>query len=881
MSGFVCDLLFYEPGTTVTSATGPTNADGAIHVSVNPSNTATVRYSISPASSLTDPSYASRSNTSGNFTGLVPGNYVINARTNDSCKAELNVGVDYVITYNPRFRIQHGTTASSGLLFRVDIEDSQYGDAVIYITEQYEPTQLSWRNEGSSSIFEPLIGSELVVNLKSPTQGYFDVLNSFDEKRFRATYYVDSGDGYEQKWQGFLIPMLSSEPYCLESNYDISFTFTDGIGDLDTIAFSDNFGNTPGSRMTLMDALVFCLYKTGLRIHIWETINIYPVGISATSVDSMLNQVYFDPKVYLQSDGTMESCGSVLRSLLSNLSARLCQSGGVWMVDCPALKTGSATATRKFAFDGGSIDSADEAYRIMLRAASAVAPKILWMECSQNKQHQPMYGRINLTYDRGIDNENNVLVEGNFEDVDIENGQLKGWQIDNAGAPFVTAEIENINLSANNRSALKIPFSITSGLTTQQILIVNSQLVPMVGRSELYDLKFSFDALARLIPITTDKYAFIDYSIAFIGTSDTYYLDSPLSTDGKVLLGPTSGLLDTLIDGKYLRVYIDEDNQWKTFGGIVTVDPGNLGGPFDCNVQVTFRINCNPLFEVAITDSFGGQAALKAIETFGADAYSLRGYANRIRVKDTVGGSNVFIRSYQLEASTAAEDYPNIIVPDDNAAMRWILKTSVPSPQPAPLFYECWAKDILLDNVHLAYLPNQLDPEPTEVTELVLNANIKNTLELTFRHGDIANDNNYTNISKGWFSYLVDGLHTPTRRWRIRGASSPGPSGKTIMLLLQQIYQGQYGNDRWKLLGTAVCLGILPFLGLPVYEVRTGRIYILTGSEIMSKRPQGTIEMIEALIGAPVIDEGTDPDPDVEPPVSLREHTHEFTDEFA
>jgi hypothetical protein len=86
--------------------------------------------------------------------------------------------------------------------------------------------------------------------------------------------------------------------------------------------------------------------------------------------------------------------------------------------------------------------------------------------------------------------------------------------------------------------------------------------------------------------------------------------------------------------------------------------------------------------------------------------------------------------------------------------------------------------------------------------------------------------------------------------------------------LLKKIYQGQYGVDRWRLSGGFLCLGAMPFIASPIYEVRTGKIYTIVSSSIASKIPNDQIIMIESLNGAPVIDEGTNPDPDIEPPVS-------------
>lgn len=840
---YTCDLFFFEPGTAITPASGPSAADGEVNVAVLTDDTPL--FSISAATSPSDPPYASRTNTTGNFTGLIPGNYIVNARTNDNCKKELTVVIGYEVTYNPRWRVQH-QSIQGGFTVRVDIEDNQYSGAVTDITGQSVPTELRWANESSESVFQPVIGSELILNVKSPTDGYFDELTGcLDERRFRATYYVDPGSGYAQKWQGFFIPMNGVEPYDLEKNFDVSFTFSDGLADLDAIPFSDDSGNAPGTRITVFDGIMFCLNKTGLQLNIWDTMQLYPLGVTVNDGISALKLIYFDPKVYLQEDG-MEPCGTVLRSLLLCLGARITQSDGVWMIDNPTLKTGSTTKTRKLTYNGGSLGNAAEAYRIMLRAKSASDPKLLWRDRTQFKAHQPMYGELSFTFVYAIEEKNNILTDG-FIDEDIVNGQLEGYQIDKTNGPNATAEL----LLEENINTLKVSFDPAFG---GEYVLLSSEKVAITDPGTPFRMRFSFDIYTTPF-FGTNPYIEVEYAILFEGQLSDYFLLPAISNGGNVFGNDT----DQVIDGQYLRFYVTEHNSWKTVTVDIYTDPAGLSGEFPGDLQVIFRLKDNILYDYA------SLADLSAVDVDTASAYPLRTYANKTRAlwSDVLHTGGDPINTYELEAGDDATAPPDI-VRGTSGVYQWNLKSAVLEPA----IHECWLTSLKIRNVVLAYLPDGADPEEKTVDTFVINANVKRTLPVIFRHGDMPDDENYKNISFGWFSYLDGDEQVPTTRWRRRGDFGI-TAAKSLLLQMREMYLGQYGIDRWKLSGSQVCLGVMPFIGLPVYEVRTGRIYTTTSVSIMSKGTDATIEMIESLLGAPIVDESTpDPDPEVEPPPS-------------
>jgi len=847
----VCDWNFFPPGTVVIAASSPTAANGSVTAGTVSGSGSQPKFVIYPEGYPIDPPYSSPlRQTSKKFSGLVPGNYVINGRSSDSCVRLLNVTINYVYAWTPRWRIQHSDDGNRNFDVRIDIEDSNFFGSVSYVTAQDVPDLINWVNESQDNVFEPVVGSELQINLIANTDGQFDDMTScYDEKRFRATYYKKVSGVYVQKWQGFIIPQNGDEEYWRDIDIPVSITFSDGLADLNNSSFSDFYGNIPNTRISFLDGIKFCLYKTGLTLDIWETVNIYAIGMIYGASDSTLTQAYFDPKVYIQDDGTTEDSLTVLKSLLLNMGARLCQSDGVWNIDCPTLKTGLTTPTRKFDYTGNYKSNEDVSTRISLKGNSGSYPKIVFKNRSGRKSHQTMYGKLSFTYDYALEKDQSI-VDGDFEDEDVNGGQLKNWQIQSNNTNVIASSVQKIKRDSD------------SGTISSNVLQIKFD---PVGTSP-YSTEPQATVYSREIPFKIDNVSSDPTSISFDVYVDTYspdaiiFIDYALLFDDGAIVTPLNDI--DLVDNQYSRVYL-EPKKWQTITHDNQIVPS--GTPKTGTIQVVFRVSGNLQYD------YSSGAALQAVPTagFSQDEVNRRkGIDNAKRVKYTSGSPAVTsILQFKLVTGDEVSDFYNVIQPSDQLGggphqYIWKLDKVLTLQSTAAGLNPIWIKKLQLDNVRLKYMPNGTKPDESTVKDLVMNANVKNPLEITFRHGDLPDNTNYQNLSHGWIS-LSNG--TPTAKWKYRIGSSTVQY--TLLELLSNIYQGQYGVDRWKLSGSVICADSVPFLGNTVQQPLTGKVYAIIAASIDSRVSSADIAMIECLQGTPA------PDIPEEPPIPTNDYS--------
>lgn len=869
MAGVVCNLLFNTPSCFAVNASAPGQPDGSIFVSaLDGTSMATVRYSI--GSDFIYPF----GQASGSFTNLVPGTYTVYARNSTSCRATIQLTVGVASAYAIRYRLEFHDLKSFPLLgsnrkWRLDIEDKEYSAAVSELEGAGEdPVTISWRGEGSEDIFGTnVISSELSVNINSRTDQEYIDFYTFDERRFRAKLYEYVG-GYQLRFQGFLTPMLYSEPYVSKRNYDVNLVFTDGLADLKDYDFGDDSGNIIYDRIPVFNALNYIINKTDIQLNIWETVNLYATGQLFGTNDSTLEQTYLNPRGYINKDGTVKNCREVLGYIMDFLGAKIYQSNGRWNIDLISEKTASEVATRKRTSNYGVISGGLEEPRYMLRVAGAPSPKVTFSEQSGVMNIPQTYGTVKLIYNLGLEEPNNLLDYGNFQDEDIANGQLKGYEVDLTNGANVSLGLEEFE---TDKYALFIDFDVTQ-LTESVTLRANP--IAYIWPGQPHRIRLTFDVYTR--PLFTDVWIAFDYALKLTnsGVPITYLLQPDLfgSLSTRYMDTPTTNLQA----GEYNRVYITEHLTWKTISADIYIFQSSFEGALELYMQ--FR--SNPSYD------FASITLLKALAT---TTDKVRLYSNKARVllpQGGAGNADDDILFYELDRGTELESSPEIIRPDDYDGTTnpyvWRLKkrTAYPTTDNGANLANSLLQSILVRNVRMEYLPlGEPAQETIEIIE-VPNTNVKQVLEKNTYHGDldlVNTDENYEYISNAWLSFS-DGSPI-TGGWQRRGVTE----NYGIQQLLGKMIRGQYQDIRWKLSGTLHCPDGVPTFWNTLHEVRTGKVYQFMALTLMLRTMQAEFEAIETLAGGDPLDEGADPGGtpgEIEPPVSTRVHTVAFATAF-
>lgn len=856
----VCGLVFDLPAITSESAAGA--ADGQIITSATDPNNpgATVKYGLN-----TDFDYATQGVTSGTFTGLPNGTYTVYARNSATCVATQLALVPLAPAEPVRYRAWWHDYDSYGTLlgnprYRLDIIDREFSGSITEVEAAGEPATPQWRGEAAEDPFTPIVPSELHVSLNSQTDQQFIDLFTYDERRFKAKLYEYTLSGPNLTWAGFLLPMLYSEAYNQKKNYDVSFVFTDQLGTLADYDFTDGSGNIYNRRISFGEAITEILRKTELALPLWESVNLLAPGMSTGTSASMIFQAYFDPDVYLNSDGTPQDCYTVLQSLVRNIGSRLYQSDGRWNLELVTQKLASSVLVRKYDQNRTLLGTSNESPRLPLRKWAMPSPRLTFAEGSGRMSIAENYGNVLVRYNLGLEEVNNMLKRGRFEAEDIENGQFKGWYV-SPGTTGPTFGLETLTTPQNGAtSALYVNFE---GAPAGAHVDVTADLVNITWPGAAYRLKVSFDIYCR--PLFTGTYVFLDFYLTLGGGN---IILVPYDSDVRNVSPYNTG--SPWIDTKYTRLWINDHLQWKTVSFEVLV-PGTSINSLSTSGAMSFglRVRGNPEYDIDTLTN------LKAVET---TLQTQTGRTNRqkyarVRVRDTDSGGQTVIRIYSYQVGAKAESSPDFIRPNDYAAAfgYWKLEDTYATPGA-----NNWLQEMLITNCQVGYLPGQEAPVEEVNEELPVVPTVKTVYEQEVVHGDITSelDDNYAYIARGYLS-LSSG--TPIKGgWYRRGSTE----SRELHKLLADMYKGQFAVQRWKLAGTLEHIGCSPTLFNTFQEYRTGKIYLPMSLVRQLRQATVDVEMVEALEGTPVSDTDGAVPPAIEPPVTTNEHTTEFSTEF-
>jgi hypothetical protein len=634
----VCDLTI--SGTpTIVGASSSSSSDGEITVNAT-SSQAVIQYKLGSDFVYND---GSGHQTSGSFTGLLPGSYRIFVRDSTNCSANILVTVPVSNTYGTRWRLDYEVHVKDQHVSntRIDIQERSFSGSVTEVCGGGTPIEIVLRGEGESDKFYPLLSTNANLTLISETNFQFTDLFTNDPKRFKVVYYKDflGISGYETYWQGFVEPQIYRENY-VPAPYEVSFTAVDRLSVLKEFVFAKADGLPFNGTMRAIQLIAQCLEKTGLNLSIICGCNIYASGMNTASTDDPLDQSYIDlRRFYLI--GEAPTYDFVLRSILEAFGARIIQVASKWYI----LRVEELNTTFDYrVFDSTGTYVSNASLDPVIDRVPPNQAGYWWIEGDQHMEIIPGYGKISVKYDVGLFP--NVLENGDFGFTSTFNSgtgtyiptlNTEGFQVVNNG---YTLSQSYETIDENNIALVLTGDEDTTGASYIQ--------------SKTYSLKMGSANKLKIIirckvpnPIVDVPYQIVNVIVKY----GIYYLG-------------TTGKWTTSFN--IMRFFVTDFGKYTDLEVVADQPISTASSGFDFYVRV--------YHSYLWYYDHDGMTVLKAATTTNLPLNTRRVVKVNAGTFYT-GESRIY---YELEENTQAESQPNIVRPNDYNAgtnpVQWIMK---------------------------------------------------------------------------------------------------------------------------------------------------------------------------------------------------------------
>ncbi len=189
-----------------------------------------------------------------------------------------------------------------------------------------EPLLIEWAETAKEDV---ICGSTATLTLLSPGDRTYEDLYTIEVGRIRLDVYHD-GLLY---WSGVLDPEFYEEPYIVNSNYEVTLTFSD-FGILDRLKY-----DLSGVR-TLENILLYSLSRS--RLLYTELNQDYLSTCLQGSVRATLGKLSIRSDNFYDEDGEASSLYEVVEGILCPLGLRLIQKNGkIWVYDLNGIYCGA------------------------------------------------------------------------------------------------------------------------------------------------------------------------------------------------------------------------------------------------------------------------------------------------------------------------------------------------------------------------------------------------------------------------------------------------------------------------------------------------------------------------------------------------------------
>lgn len=747
-----CDLVVVGV-PQITSATGELIADGEVIVTASSSNT--IQYKLNSDFTYND---GSGHQSSGTFTGLLPGQYRIYMRDSVNCGTNVLVTIGFSNDYGPLYRLEYDDPV--GGVTKIDIAQRDYSGSVTEVKGANIGFERSLKGEGSQDKFESILATKAIVNLSSETNFAFSGLYSNSPEEFRIYFYKDS----VLKGVYKVLPQQYSEEY-KAAPYYVSVVGTDGLPGLKDYVFLQDDGQRFNGDMKAIELIAYILKKTRLNLSIRCAINLYATGMDTTDADDPLDQAYVDCDTYYINE-TEPTLDYVLRQILEPFGASIVQENAVWNIVRIEEKRAEYDY-REFDVDGQYVSNSS--YDPRLSVSPVGSEGFHFSDRDHFMQLCPGYGKIRVFYKLGL--RENILENGDFRltsAYDSVNNQYY-FNLDTYGFQLVSPNYplqSTWESVGDNNVAWKIEgnSNIVSGYGDAYIQSDAYTIKMGVANSLKIELKFKLPPAIAYNGFSAPVSIGIPYQKVRVRVKyGSYYLQN-------------NGTWTT--DDNTMIIYATEFDKFITQEFIApNPDSGAVNGySFDIRLYHSY------VYHAEYT-TFDGLRDKDTYDEVEGEAILPIGTRSEVSAL----GAFEYIYFYELEENTDTPSEPLIIRPDDyNAStnpVQWVLKASV-----LKNYYTNFASPFWVDFIKVGFLTSGSAPVDTILRDI--NAEPRNTaiLEKEVTHG----------------SY--QSLITTIPQWDFGIGKLTASSGATLTLLTTNVlsadllYAGYFRNstgDGW------------------------------------------------------------------------------------
>lgn len=219
--------------------------------------------------------------------------------------------------YYLKYKLEHTDVDGNETL--CEIQQLEYLGEVIpirgYVSHNYQ---------SKTDLFEPIIASNIKLELESNLQLTLSDLYSEEEKEFRVILKRNN----QVIFIGFIKPDGIYEDYVFDK-WMLSIDAYDGLSTLKNLSFVNENGLIYAGRYNVKDIILNCIKRTGLNLPLNINCNLY---YDTFSGNNSLEETIFNTSRYYENASDPMNCEDVLKSTLQVFNLTIIQMFGEWWV---------------------------------------------------------------------------------------------------------------------------------------------------------------------------------------------------------------------------------------------------------------------------------------------------------------------------------------------------------------------------------------------------------------------------------------------------------------------------------------------------------------------------------------------------------------------